>query len=46
MNHIEWAISRARNEWQQLGTLTTSTVMELTNLGLDVEALEGVFASE
>lgn len=46
MNHIEWAITRARSEYQELGTLTTSTVMELNNLGVDASALESTFASE
>lgn len=46
MNAIEWAIARARSEYQELGTFSTSTVMELGQLGVDAVALERELASE
>lgn len=46
MTPSEHAIARARNEYRELGTLTTSTVMELNNLGIDADDLEGRFAAE
>lgn len=46
MNLVEHAIARARSEYRVLGTLTTSTVMELGTLGLDADAIERQLASE
>lgn len=46
MNEIEYAITNARIEYARNGVLTTSTVMKLTNLGLDVPLLEEEFANE
>jgi hypothetical protein len=46
MNEIEHAIACARVEYTHNGLLATTTVMKLTNLGLDVPTLEEEFASE
>ena len=46
MTEIEHAIACARTEYARNGVLSTTTVMKLTNLGADVEALEEQFAND
>lgn len=47
MNYAEYLINRARREYHELGgVLTTSTVMQLSAEGLDVESIEAQFYAE
>lgn len=46
MNQIEHAILRARIEYRKNGVLSTTTVMALANLGIDVPTLEHTFDNE
>jgi hypothetical protein len=45
MDRIEYAIHRARKEFEQDGLLSLTTVMRLNALGLDVPSLEEQFAN-